>query len=346
MATPQTTDLIERFRLEYQVFNNITPKRAREQRELLEDLRSQIGHDLDTLTSSEFMQWSAQMLADKGYHVNTVRKKMNMIRAWTSWAFAMGVIDSQRYMQLKTVQNPRGSSGRTNPKPYTQGEMEQFWSEFERRWPRNPTSGNGSRAIKRFMMGKGPWGPVWRHAFRLQLLVMMRLALDLGLRAHEIFGLSINDLHYDNEYIVVWGKADPTTGLKKPRKVPYTAATRRAIYEWCEFRAMLRPPHDGWLVLYSRWRLNQMDMGRFEVLLQSSIGEGYRWHRLRHTCATEWLRAGMELETVSRLLGHSSLQQTMCYIEITRHDLQKAVDKFEGRFSESTGGEEVQAEAA
>lgn len=346
-------DLIERFRLEYQVFHRISTKRAREQRELLEDLRSYIGHDLDTLEAGEFGQWAAALMADRGYHVNTVRKKMNMVRAWISWAFASQVIDGQRYLQLKGVKNPRGSSGKTTPKPYTRPEMDRFWSTFEARWPRLPTQGKGSRAISRWVTGKGPWGRVWRHAFRLQLLAQIRLALDLGLRAHEIHGLSVNDLHYDNEYIVVWGKADPHTGEKKPRSVPFTKAARDAIFEWVEFREMMRPKHDrAWLTCYAQWRNNPMDMERFEVLLQSALGPGWQWHRLRHTCATEWLRAGMELETVSRLLGHANLSQTMCYAEITKHDLGKAVNRFEEKFNDAThrerdrGAEEVHATAA
>lgn len=329
-----TVDLVEKFRREYQIFNRISDKRAREQRQLLEDLRSEIGHDLDTLEAGEFMGWAAGLIADRGYHVNTVRKKMNMIRAFISWAFASGIIDSQRYLQLKAVKHPRGATGLTQPKPYTRGEMEEFWRRFEERWPRLPTSGTGSRAIKRWVTGKGKWRPVWRHAFRLQLLAMVRLALDCGLRAHEIHNLTLNDLHYDNEYIVVWGKADPNTGEKRVREVPFTQATRRAVTEWIEFRTMMRPPHQSpWVTCYSRWYLNAMDMGRFEVLLQNTIGQGYAWHRLRHTCATEWLRAGMELETVSRLLGHSNLAQTMCYAQITRYDIQKAVNRYEEKFS-------------
>lgn len=328
------TDLIERFRLEYQVFHNISPKRAKEQLALLADFRSQMnGRDLHEMTASDFLQFSARLI-ESGLHVNTVRKKMNMIRPWISWAFAMGVIDGQRYLQLKGVKNPRGSSGKTNPKPYTRAEMDRFWADFERRWKRLPTKGTGSRAITRWLTGKGKWTPVWRHAMRIQLLAMIRLALDLGLRAHEIHGLSINDLHYDNDYIVIRGKADPNTGQRKVRSVPFTDAARRAIFDWIEFRAMMRPEHDqAWLVCYSKWRTNAMDMNRFEVLLQRSLGNEWRWHRLRHTCATEWLRAGMELETVSRLLGHANLAQTMCYAEITKHDLHLAVARFEEKFS-------------
>jgi integrase len=276
-------------------------------------------------------------MVEKDYHVNTVRKKMNMIRPFVSWMFASGLITGEQYIRLKAVKNPRGASGKTNPKPYTQKEMAKFWEAFEERWPRQPTSGPGSRAIQRYFNGKGKWKPLWRHAFRLQLLAMVRLALDLGLRAHEIHQLSVDDLHYDNEYIVVWGKADPHTGEKRVRKVPFTTASRRAITEWVEFRSRLKPDHDrAWLVLYSKWRLSPMKMDRFEVLLQSAIGPGWAWHRLRHTCATEWLRAGMPLEAVSRLLGHSDLSQTLCYAQITKSDLQLAVDRHEERFSNAT----------
>lgn len=330
----RTIDLIDRFNLEYQVFNRISKKRTREQLALLRDLRSYVGHELDTLEPSEFQAWAANLMAVNGYHVNTVRKKMNMIRPFVSWMLASNIIDGGHYMRLKAVKNPRGATGRTKPKPYTQKEMVVFWETFEVKWPRLPTKGPGSRAISRYFKGQGKWRPVWRHAFRLQLLAMIRLALDLGLRAHEIQQMSVDDLHYDNEYLVIWGKADPNTGEKKVRTVPWTKESHRAVKEWLEFRARLNPDHNSpWLVLYAQWRLNPMDMKRFEVLLQKSLGEGWAWHRLRHTCATEWLRAGMALETVSRLLGHASTAQTLCYAEITKADLQLAVTKHEERFS-------------
>jgi len=46
-------------------------------------------------------------------------------------------------------------------------------------------------------------------------------------------------------------------------------------------------------------------------------------HQLRHTFATEMLRAGMSLPALKEILGHRSIRMTMRYISITQVDLQK-----------------------
>lgn len=46
-------------------------------------------------------------------------------------------------------------------------------------------------------------------------------------------------------------------------------------------------------------------------------------HQLRHTFATEMLRAGMSLPALKELLGHKSIRMTMRYIDVSQNDLQQ-----------------------
>lgn len=47
-------------------------------------------------------------------------------------------------------------------------------------------------------------------------------------------------------------------------------------------------------------------------------------HALRHWAATSWIRAGMGLDQVRRLLGHSTLSTTLHYLSLVPEDLQRA----------------------
>src|ERR1700730_1018442 len=49
-------------------------------------------------------------------------------------------------------------------------------------------------------------------------------------------------------------------------------------------------------------------------------------HQFRHTYATEILRAGMSLTAVMKLLGHTSPEMTMQYLDVTLTDLQRAFE--------------------
>ena len=58
---------------------------------------------------------------------------------------------------------------------------------------------------------------------------------------------------------------------------------------------------------------------RFErYLFQAGLSEsGYTLHSLRHTCASELLNAGMRLECLQLLLGHSCIEMTRRYARLT-----------------------------
>lgn len=49
-------------------------------------------------------------------------------------------------------------------------------------------------------------------------------------------------------------------------------------------------------------------------------------HRLRHTFATEMIRAGMSVQALMKILGHTNAAMTMRYVEIATADLRQAYD--------------------
>ncbi len=54
-----------------------------------------------------------------------------------------------------------------------------------------------------------------------------------------------------------------------------------------------------------------------------------RFHDLRHTFATRLVLSGVDLATVSKLLGHSTIQMTMRYSHPTPEALKNAVSKLD-----------------
>ena len=58
---------------------------------------------------------------------------------------------------------------------------------------------------------------------------------------------------------------------------------------------------------------------------QAAGVEGLSPHVLRHTFATDMLRAGADLVLVSELLGHGSLEATRTYTRPTDEDRARAV---------------------
>lgn len=328
-----TDDIYKRFARGYQQYHRISEDRARRQLKLLRAFEATLdGRSILEATSEDFQAFAGQLLAHP-YNVNTVRTKLNMIRPFFSWAYAVKAISAEQYMELKSVGNPRGATGKSTPRPYAPQELDQFWADLDAQLPYLPERGKGSQAIKRWMHGTGRWQRVYKHAMRLQVEAIVALALDCGLRRGEIFNLSMDQLHYDNEYIVVHG-APKGNGIERIRKVPFTDEAREKVKLWLEFRATIRPTHSRpWLSLYGQTAyMRPMRFKRFEQLLGKVVGP-YELHRFRHTCATNWLRAGMTLEKVSKLIGHTSLEQTLAYAEILEGDVARDVARHEGDFA-------------
>jgi len=63
---------------------------------------------------------------------------------------------------------------------------------------------------------------------------------------------------------------------------------------------------------------------------------GYTLHCLRHTCASELLNAGMRLECLQQLLGHSTIEMTRRYARLT--DKTREAEYFQA-MSKIEGGE-------
>ena len=54
--------------------------------------------------------------------------------------------------------------------------------------------------------------------------------------------------------------------------------------------------------------------------------KGVRFHDLRHTAASRMVEAGVDLVTVSKILGHSTIQMTMRYAHPTPENMRRAVE--------------------
>ena len=44
-------------------------------------------------------------------------------------------------------------------------------------------------------------------------------------------------------------------------------------------------------------------------------------HRFRHTFASDMIRAGMSLPALMQLMGHSDIQTTLIYVDVTPQDV-------------------------
>lgn len=319
-------------------YNGVSEERCRQTLRTLGDLGTFVGGTAEQATAQDFGGWMSS-LASSGLHPNTVRKYGNMVRPFFKWAARAKLIEAERLFALSDVPNPRGATGESRPKPYTRKEIAKLWIEVERAYPLD------ERYVLRWRNGRSRWTRVWRHAARLQHEAIIHLCLFGGLRREEVFRLAVDDIHPDNAYIVVQGAAKGNGGREhKPREVPMPTELRRALGAWLSFRALMGVTHDRpWLVLNPRVSPNgvipasvgdPLSFSSFKDIMLS-LGSGWSFHRLRHTYATELLRAGMPLENLKEVLGHARLQQTLAYAKIVPQDNDRHVRRVEADFAKA-----------
>jgi site-specific recombinase XerD len=63
-------------------------------------------------------------------------------------------------------------------------------------------------------------------------------------------------------------------------------------------------------------------------ITRNALGRKYGPHALRHTMATMYLRAGGDLESLRRIMGHAKIETTLIYLHLVAEDLAAKHDAF------------------
>jgi integrase/recombinase XerD len=182
-----------------------------------------------------------------------------------------------------------------------------------------------------------PQGPAWVDVQRLLVLLESERPTDIrdrpivlllaiyGLRVSEVFGLTLDNLDWENESLTVTGAK---TG--RPRRYPLTGTVGDAIIRYLK---QVRPTcarREVFLALNAPYRpLTQGAIygaiaRRFRQLGVSAAKLGP--HGLRHACATHLLAQGTPLPEISNHLGHRSVQSTRIYAKVDLPGLQEVAD--------------------
>jgi integrase len=336
--------------------NSISPKRRKLVLRVIGEFEAFIDSPLHELSDRDFRAWMASRMAS-GAHVNTVLRDAKIIRMAVRWAWRDDLLDSDVLMRIRDTPNPRGSTSQSQPNPYSRHELDKMWAKIDKAYPK----GFGERYFQ-FQrrtpehtyktVRRASYKRVWRHAMSLQIEAIVLLALHGGMRQGEIFRATLDDLSPENAYVVVRGAAKGAGSMEvRMREVPMTQEMRRALYEWLAFRKRLKPDHEQpWLVLDPHASPNMVlaPSSPFNAMSPDRMGEilgkmGVSLQRLRHTSATNYLRAGMELERVSRLLGHASINQTLCYTKLVRDDVHASAQRVESKFTNATARRQEEA---
>ena len=156
-----------------------------------------------------------------------------------------------------------------------------------------------------------------RHAVRDR--AMLCCLIDCGLRANELTGLDVADFNFaDGALLVKHGKGS------RIRTVFAGQKTRRALRAWVGARG--KTP--GALFTTHGGRLTYAGLRQVvrRLALRAGVPEP-ALHSFRRGYALAMLRAGCDVVTLSRLLGHSDLSLLRRYTKQSGEDLRAAAER-------------------
>jgi len=145
--------------------------------------------------------------------------------------------------------------------------------------------------------------------------LILRILYRCGLRVSELTSLKIQDINFQEGMITVrGGKGD------KDRIVPIDDDTLDLI------QLYKGDADEGFLILSQRGEpLSTRQIERIvkKYAKKADIKKNVYPHMLRHSFAVHSLKSGMNLRSVQKMLGHSSLTTTQIYLDLTGEDLKE-----------------------
>ena len=123
-----------------------------------------------------------------------------------------------------------------------------------------------------------------------------------------------------------WAIHVPLGKLKTERMVPVDSFVVALIQRLLFFRSLDPLPPDGRLLARPSSKealVRQLRDYLHQVCHSLGLSTRIVPHQFRHTYATEMLRAGVSFPALMKLLGHTSPEMTMLYVEVALVDLQR-----------------------
>lgn len=154
----------------------------------------------------------------------------------------------------------------------------------------------------------------------------LSLAYFTGCRVAEISTIKRTDIDWYTMSVPVIGKGD------KERIVNFSETTAMYLKEYLNTRHDESPylfvsekaPHGKVCTkTLRRWLASIMDN-----VPEGMVNTHVTPHVIRHTTATLAIQNGMQVTDVQRMLGHSSVETTMKYIDSDKLDLRRSYDKY------------------
>ena len=267
---------------------------------------------LDAITPWHVEKWRAQR-SRNGIKASTINRQLNPLKALMRRAVefeAISVNPLEGAVKLK----------REDPTPKVRflddvedARLMAVLDARDERMRQQRASANAWRAQRGYELL-----PSLEDGYADHLKPLVIISLNTGMRRGELFNLRWRDVDLARATLTVEGEGAKSG---ETRHIPLNAAALSTLKAWGEGL-----PADHVFPGENGARLTTIQTAWEKALSDAEI-EDFRWHDLRHTFASRLVMAGVDLNTVRELLGHSDMKMTLRYAHLAQHVKADAVSR-------------------
>jgi integrase len=281
-------------------------------------LRASFADHLDKkladLTSWIIEKWRAGRIKD-GLSAATINRDLGALRASVGRAVTWGLLDTSPIANIKRSKMDSSRSPRFLSAA-EEARLRIALNDREERIRRERDSANAWRDERQYELLRD----LRAGAFADYLKPLVLVSLHTGMRRGELFALTWQSIDLEAARITVHGA---TAKSGTTRHLPLNSEALAVLRGWHEQAA-----DKGGLVFVGRDGAAFNNVRRsWEGALAGAKITRFRWHDLRHTFASKLVMAGVDLNTVRELLGHSDYKMTQRYAHLAPEHKAAAVAK-------------------
>lgn len=165
-------------------------------------------------------------------------------------------------------------------------------------------------------------------------LVLLSVMYSSGARAQEICNLTVKDVVHDgkgNAILTLIGKGE------KSRRVKVTFDATQLLDKYIASRKIGMKPD---VHIFPSQRNEHLSVAAIEEIYEKYIQKAkaahpemfcrgpYTPHVMRHTTATHLIESGVPLAIVKNILGHTSIQTTQIYLDISQQTVDRSMEQW------------------
>lgn len=269
---------------------------------------------LDDIHISDLEKWRTRRLSDGKKHT-TVNRDISAIKASLNKAVQWKLITSNPLSDLKKMREDKIGRVRF----LNEFERKRLFDALEVREEKIRIKRDTANAWRK-ERGYELMPDIRQVTFADHLKPMIILSLNTGLRRGELFSLVWTDIDFKNALVTVRGS---NAKSKRTRHVPMNDLAKDTMEKWRD----QAPPESNYVFTGKNGGKFDNVSSSWEQLLDDAGLKDFRWHDMRHDFASRLAMAGVDLNTIRELLGHSDYAMTLRYAHLAPNKMADAVSK-------------------